>query len=168
MGSFFITVIGLLLALKVSINLTRKLIMKTTILTCALLLTACTNTPTIITFNDQSVGTYNPAAGCASLLLQQDCSKVIGATRNIKIDETELRIAGSADGRTVLIMSKPTLAPDIIGLKRGAAAVKSFFIRKGIDIVETKVIYGDNVIVGYHYTVDVDGYSYLKTLTIRP
>jgi hypothetical protein len=141
--------------------------MKKTIMTGVILLAACTNTPTIITFNDQSVGTYNPAAGCDSLLLKQDCSKIIGASRNIKIDEIELRIAGSADGRVVLIMSKPALSTDTIALEQGTAAVKTFFLRKGIDIVETKAIYGDNIIVGYHYTFDIDGYSYLKTLTIN-
>jgi hypothetical protein len=140
--------------------------MKKTVLTCFMFLSACTNTPTIITFNDQSVGTYNPAAGCTSLQLSQDCSKVIGATRHIKIDEIELRIAGSADGRVLLVMSKPTLSPDTAALKRGATAIKNFLLSKGIDIIESKAIYGDNLIVGYHYTFDTDGYSYLKALTI--
>jgi hypothetical protein len=141
--------------------------MKKTILTCILLISACTNTPTIISFNDQSVGTYNPAAGSTSLQLKQDCSKIIGATRHIIIDEIELRIAGSADGRVLFVMSKPTLSPDTQALKRGANAVKNFLLSKGVVIIESKAIYGDNIIVGYHYTFNVDGYSYLKALTIK-
>ncbi len=141
--------------------------MKNLIFTGFLLLASCTNTPTIINFNDKSVGTYNPAAGCVSLLLKQDCSKIIGATRHIEIDAIELRIAGSVDGRVILIMSKPTLAPDTIALKEGAAAIKNFFFKKAIKLIEAKVIYGDNIIVGHHYSFDVDAYSHLKTLTVN-
>jgi hypothetical protein len=142
--------------------------MKNLIFTGFLLLASCTNTPTIINFNDKSVGTYNPAAGCVSLLLKQDCSKIIGATRHIEIDTIELRIAGSVDGRVILIMSKPTLAPDTVALKEGAAVIKNFFLKKAIKLIEAKVIYGDNIIVGHHYTFDVDAYSHLKTLTVKP
>ncbi len=133
------------------------------------LLTACTNTPTTISFNNQSVGTYNPTAGCTKLLLQQDCSKVVGATRNIIIDEIELRIAGSLDGRALLIMSKPKILarPDNVALKNGKTAVDNFFARRDIAIVETKPIYGNNVIIGFHYTFDVDGYSQLKKLSSK-
>ncbi len=132
------------------------------------LLTACTNTPTIISFNDQSIGTYNPTAGCSKLLLQQDCSRAVGATRNITIDEIELRIAGSINGRALLIMSKPRLArPDSVALKNGKIAVDNFFARRDIAIIETKPIYGNNVIIGFHYTLDVDGYSQLKALSTK-
>ena len=65
-------------------------------------------------------------------------------------------------------MSKPTLAPDTIALKEGATAIKNFFLKKAIKLIEAKVIYGDNIIVGHHYTFDVDAYSHLKTLTVKP
>jgi hypothetical protein len=142
--------------------------MKNLIFTGFLLLASCTNTPTIISFNDKFVGTYNPAAGCVGLLLKQDCSKIIGATRHIEIGAIELRIAGSVDGRVVLIMSKPTLAPDIIALKEGDAAIKNFFLKKAIKLVEAKAIYANSIIVAHHYTFDVDAYAYLKTLTVEP
>jgi len=133
------------------------------------LLAACTNTPTIITFNDQSLGTYNPTAGCTQLLLQQDCSKVVGATRNIIIDDIELRIAGSSNGRSLLIMSKPKVLarPNSVALKSGKIAVDNFYAKRNIAIIETKAIYGNNVIIGFHYTFDVDGYSPLKELSIK-
>lgn len=141
--------------------------MKTILLTCLVFLTACTNTPTIITFNDQSVGTFNPTAGCHSLLLTQDCSKITGATKKIKIDEIRLRIAGSTDGRNLLIMSNTTLSPDTIALKNGKTAVDNFFTRKDIEIVNTKVIYGNNIILGHYYTFDIDGYTLLKQLAVK-
>ena len=147
---------------------TRVFIMKYLTFACFLLLAACATSPTIISFNDKSVGTFNPAAGCLSLLLKQDCSKIIGATRHIKIDGVELRIAGGVNGRVVLIMSKPTLAPDSIALGDGTVAVKRFFLKKAIQLVEAKVIYGDNIIIGHHFTFDVDAYTDLKTFAVTP
>jgi len=141
--------------------------MKHLILTSFLLLAACTNTPTVISFNEKSVGIYNPAASCVGLLLNQDCSKLTGATRHIEIDTIELRIAGSADGRVLLVMSKPTLTPDETALTDGVAAIKKFLLRKAIRPVATKLIYGDNTILGYHYTFDIEVYSHLKMLTAR-
>ncbi|WP_444930772.1 hypothetical protein ACJJIF_03025 [Microbulbifer sp. SSSA002] len=130
------------------------------------LLSGCVSTPEQVSFNGEVVGTYGPAAGCGTLLLNQDCSQMSGAKRAIEIEGIPLRVAGGEEGKVVFIMSKPMFSPDEVALRNGAEAIKKLMESKGIEILTTKVVYGNGITFGVHYTFDTDGYKYLQELSI--
>lgn len=135
-------------------------------ITSALLIAGCAGTPPSIEYNKEIVGTYSTTAGCGTLSLDQDCSQMSGATRNIRIKDRDLRIAGSEDGKIVLVMSKPKFLPDEEVLKEGSQEIEKIFESRGLGILSTKVIYGSGKVFGVHYTLDGDGYSNLKQLSV--
>lgn len=139
---------------------------KIIILISVLLLSSCANTPATVSFNGESVGTYSASTGCGTLKLDSDCSQMSGSTRNIKIDGTELRIAGGDAGKIIFIMSMPKFMPDENAITRGSKSIESFLQSKSIKVLETKVMYGSGKVFGVHYTLDGDGYSLLKALSI--
>ncbi len=130
------------------------------------LLAGCVSAPKEVTFNNQTVGTYSTAAGCHTLQLKQDCSQLSGSTRNIEINGIKLRASGSEDGKIIFIMSKPKFIPDQLALKTGASEIEAFLTNNGISILGTKVMYGSDRVFGVQYSLDGDGYSLIKGLTV--
>ncbi|MCW8128568.1 hypothetical protein [Microbulbifer halophilus] len=139
---------------------------KYTLTACALLLSGCVSVPSSVVYNDKTVGTYSTAAGCNTLHLEQDCSQMKGATRDIRINAIDLRIAGSQDGRTVFVMSQPKFLPDEEALKAGSKAIEDLLKNSDLDILNTRVMYGSGRVFGVHYTLSGDGYSQLKQLSV--
>lgn len=99
-------------------------------------------------------------------MLTEDCSGLSGAKRAIEIGGVPLRIAGGEGGEIVFVMSKPTFTPDEAALKSGAKAIEELMEVKGVEVLSTKVMYGNGLTFGIHYTFKSDGYSHLKELSI--
>lgn len=133
-----------------------------------LVMTGCVSTPESVVYNEQTVATYSTAAGCGTLILDQDCSQMSGSTRKIELEDIKLRIAGGNGGKVIFIMSMPNFSPDEVALNKGSKAVEKYLLEKGIKTIATKVMYGAGKVFGVHYTLDGDGYSELKMLTVKP
>lgn len=131
----------------------------------SLVLTACVSAPASFEYNGKTLGTYSTAAGCGTLKLEQDCSQMTGATRNISIEGNDLRISGSENGKIVFVMSKPTFLPDEAALSKGTRDIEALLQARGLEILETKVVVGSGTVFGVHYTLSGDGYSELSQLT---
>lgn len=138
---------------------------KLIILASILLMTACVTTPSSISFDGEEVGTYKLSAGCKTLQLSQDCSELSGATKNIEIEGTALRISGSDDGSIIFIMSSHKFIPDEQEISDGAKKLKSYLADSNVKVLETKVMYGNDVLFGVHYTLNQDGYTLLQDLS---
>jgi hypothetical protein len=98
--------------------------------------------------------------------LDQDCSIWTGAKRTIRINEKEINVAGSADGKIVLIMDNK-LVTDNAKLSLCCRLVKEKLLANGIGIIKiTKFIMGKKD-YAYIFDLDNDGYSFLKNLTVE-
>lgn len=119
------------------------------------------------------------AASCQSPYeLTQDCSIWSGAKREIQIEGFAVRIAGSFDGRTVLVMDKNWL---LNAFKTGLVfetkdfaseanntsfdAVKNTLLANGIKVERVVTMASLGSIYGYYLFLDSDGYSLLKRYT---
>ena len=107
--------------------------------------------------------------------LTQDCSVLSGAKRKIWIQGHKIKIAGSADGKIVLVMDPhPFLTAAITGATFWLAdaqsaennesfyQVRSLLQAKGVEIIKVVPINSFGSIDGYFLELDKDGYSILK------
>lgn len=113
-------------------------------------------------------------------LLEQDCSYFSGATRTVEFDGHKLRIAGSNDGRILMVTEdSPILHGVTDGLTLGFSdtrsdaniecfeVVKVKLLSSNINIIRTiKIVDGYGRIDGYLLELDSDGYSLLKEYSI--
>jgi len=105
--------------------------------------------------------------------LEQDCSIWSGATRSIVIDGFKVNVAGSKDGKVVLVMDAK-LFSKIWSKKQSQASNNSFHaIKKALDEEKIEIIrvrpiksFGD--IYGYVLELAEDGYSILKKFSSNP
>lgn len=98
--------------------------------------------------------------------LDQDCSSWSGAKRTIKINEKEIKVAGSTDGKIILIMDKQ-FVPDDARLSSCFQLVKEKLLSNGIGIIKvTKLVTGKKD-YGYILELNGDGYSILKNYTVK-
>lgn len=133
----------------------------------ALSLSSCVSVPESVVYRGMTVSTYSTAAGCGTLSLDQDCSQMSGSTRKIEIQGIPLRVSGSEDGKTIFVMSMPSFMPDEEALSNGTQALDDWFKEQEINITTTKVMYGSGKVFGVHYTLNKDGYSNLKALSVK-
>lgn len=136
------------------------------VMTSCLWFGGCITTPDSVVFDGESVGTFSVASGCNKLGLDEDCSGMTGATREISIDGLPLRAAGGDNGRIVFLMSDRLMVPDEGALRAGAIKVKNYLEEKGIQIIETKVMYSNETLAGVHYRANGDAYAHIKDLTV--
>jgi len=138
----------------------------------AALASGCATTPEVAE-TDEVVSTT--LSKCSDYDLTQDCSYWSGAKRKIRIDEFEVRIAGSTAGDFILIMdanlAENVLSDDIrlrIGKDKHSTYVNESYrvVEKrlgehGISIVKTIRLGKVSEIDGYIIELDGDGYSVL-------
>lgn len=137
------------------------------LLTTLVLATGCVSTPTTAEYLGKQVPAISMTQGCDDLGLDQDCSGLSGGTRLIEIEGTILRMAGGQGGQVVFLMSKPKMIPDQQAIRTGGKAVEAFLQSKGINVVETKVMYSNSTLGGVWYRFDGNAYELLKPLTIQ-
>ncbi len=98
--------------------------------------------------------------------LDQDCSSFSGAKRTIKINEKEMNIAGSADGKIVMVTNNQ-IVTNKARLALCCCLIKEKLLANGIRIIKvTKFIVG-NKEYAYIFDLDNDGYSFLKNFTVE-
>ena len=106
---------------------------------------------------------------------EQDCG-MSGAQRVINIDGTDVRVAGSADGRTVLVMDahpifNAFMQPPLMlnnpvhseAVNDGCLAVQKVMDKNEIEVLLTRPVKSLGNIDGYVLELDGDGYSLLKS-----
>lgn len=109
------------------------------------------------------------------VVFTEDCSSLSGATRAIKIENYKMKIASSADGKTILVMdNSPILNSFKSGLtlgtkdyssessKDGFEAVKRILSANNIKINRVVVIESAGSVFGYIVELSEPGYEVLK------
>ena len=139
---------------------------KALVLVTCFLLASCVSIPPSVMFNGESVKTFEASAGCGAMMLDTDCSQISGSTREIEIEGIKLRVCSGEKGKIRFVMSMSKFMPDEGALIKGSKAIEKLLKSKRVTIVSTKVMYGSGTIFGVHYSLDDDGYSYLKNLSI--
>ena len=140
----------------------------------ALTLAGCAATPTVPDTSDaESINTISMT--CQSPYeLAQDCSGWSGATRTVMIDGFEVKVAGSADGKVILVMDAHLMANTFsdIGLLNSPTnskasndsfyAVRSLMTAAGIQIQRVRPLRSFGNVNGYILELTSDGYTVLK------
>lgn len=104
--------------------------------------------------------------------LDQDCSSWSGATREIEIETVRMKVAGSRDGRTVLIAG-PDASADMLKGSHGQVTRVAYEVAKrrlsesGIKIVNVTPVASVGVLYGYLIMTDTDSYSILKAPSVE-
>ncbi len=96
-------------------------------------------------------------------VLERDCSSWSGPTRRIETRGVAIKVAGSADGRTIALMSPSAWKPRFP--LEGYAAVEAELRSHDIRIRNITTIGTFGTIQGYILELDGDGYSILKELS---
>lgn len=96
-------------------------------------------------------------------VLEQDCSSWSGPTRRIEVRGVTIKVAGSADGRTIALMSSSAWKPQFP--LEGYAAVEAELRSHNMEIRNITTIETFGTIQGYIFELDRDGYSILKELS---
>jgi len=112
--------------------------------------------------------------------LIQDCSNFSGAQREILIDGQKLKVAGTADGKVILVMNNNYMRNELtLALTLGIAennsresndamsAVEKLFSENGIGILKKTRMGTRLTTVGYLLELDQDGYSLLKKYSVH-
>ncbi len=98
--------------------------------------------------------------------LGQDCLKK-RPNRTIRIGDQEMKIAGSSDGKVVLIMNMQELFIDDASALACLELVRNELLTKGGITVQKAVnVMFDRKIRGFFLELDGDGYSFLKNYTV--
>ncbi|MDJ0852556.1 MAG: hypothetical protein QNK04_29660 [Myxococcota bacterium] len=141
------------------------------LLAAASLLIACaTHPPPLVVDDAQGVEPVSGmSAGCSKPFeLERDCSIWDGANREILIESTEIKVAGSEDGRHVLMM-----APSLVGgsfkgqdhltneTNRRYHLVKGVLASRDIAVIRVIPMVQSGAVVGYFLELDGDGYEVL-------
>jgi PBP1b-binding outer membrane lipoprotein LpoB len=144
-----------------------KTIYYLTAISMALLLSGCVSTPPSVTYNGEQI----PTVGFLSLScskpydLSQDCSSISGAKRKILFDNHEVRIAGTEDGTTILIMAKGAIKLETMKLTIATSAIEDYLVEQGFTVLGREAVAGNGEIAGYFLIFDGDAYSLLREFT---
>lgn len=102
--------------------------------------------------------------------LTQDCSDLSGARREVIIEGIRLKVAGSEDGKIVLIMDSKTIGEGFKtpieqsskNINLGYNAVKKELTEQNIQIEKAVAVKLLDQVRGYYLILDGDGYSIIK------
>ncbi|HVZ42700.1 MAG TPA: hypothetical protein VHA82_02735 [Ramlibacter sp.] len=129
----------------------------------ALAIAGCATIPTSATYRGQKVGTINAVTmSCSSpFALTQNCS-TSGPNLKVRAGKLIVRVAGSADGRIVVIMTEEPI-PSQAHSEEAVDAVSPLVAPTGAHIIkmDALVLIGGTV-AGYMIQFDRDVYSVLK------
>ena len=90
-----------------------------------------------------------------------------GAKRLINFDGKLVKIAGSADGTTVLVMNDKSTSFNTVKLKRVGFAIEQLLANEGATLLELKASAANKDLVAPLFVYDKDVYSTLKTYTVE-
>ncbi len=141
---------------------------------CVAIISGCVSSPIVKDAKDEEMISSLFATCNDPYELSEDCSIFSGATRSIYIDNFEIKIAGSADGKTVLIMdTEIAYNACIAGLtfslitnsqraNRSYELIKQELNKKGLPISKVQPFGSYGNVDGYFIHSNEDIYSYLK------
>jgi hypothetical protein len=100
--------------------------------------------------------------------LGQDCSKKSRANRTIRIKDQEMKIAGSNDGKVVLIMNMQERFIDDASALACFELVRNELLAKGgITVLKAVNVMRARKIRGFFLELDGDGYLFLKNYSVE-
>lgn len=138
------------------------------ILAITVLMTGCISVPTSVNYNGTEIPAVSPSSDCNKpYALDQDCSGMSGAKRKIEFENNIVRIAGSADGTTIFVMSNKKFGFDTMRLTITSSAIEAFLVEKGFNVIETQAMAVNGEIAGYYFVFDGDIYSIMKEFSIE-
>jgi hypothetical protein len=131
-------------------------------------LVGCVTTPSIVSYKGQPVPAVSAVSmSCTSpYALTQDCSAWSGAALRIKLKDRVVKVAGSADGKTILVMTDQKTLPTQYETEQAADSVQEVAIARGVKLVKLEALAIGGSVPGYILTFDSDVYSLLKTSSI--
>lgn len=142
------------------------------------LLQGCVSTPRVYdATKEESLNTL--ATTCSSpYQLTRDCSNMSGAMRKVKMGEVVLAVAGSDDGRVVMVMDPSAVSHALSDFfllnspthsqanNSGYYTLSQFLATKGVTVTRVRAMESLGNIDGYMLELDKDGYSLLEALPV--
>lgn len=133
---------------------------------------ACANSPVLV---PDAAG--RPIVGATSVNckkpveLPRDCSSISGPKRLIEVSGVRMRIAGSADGRTILLAGPNPNSDSLAGAhaqitNSAYEVVKRELVRRGIRMTRVDPIASMGSLFGYLVYYDGDAYTALETFAL--
>jgi len=99
----------------------------------------------------------------------QDCSNFNGAQRAVLIDGIECRVAGSSDGKTILLQGIAKYLPSQktreVEVNECFAVVKQVLIDDGLDLIRTLPVGKNGSLMAYIVEFNSDAYALLTSST---
>lgn len=140
------------------------------ILATAASLSGCISTPGIVSYKGQPVAAVSAVSmSCTSpYSLTQDCSAWSGAALRVKLKERVVKVAGSADGKIVLVMTDQKTLPTQYETEQAADSVQEVATSRGAKLMKLEALAIGANVPGYILTFDTDVYSQLKKSAVGP
>lgn len=150
--------------------------MKFVLVILGVLLSGCVSTPLVEqAVSEEAINTV--AMTCESpYRFEQDCSEWLGAAREITLAGRPIRVAGSADGRIVMVKDPNIFVntlKDVFVLNSPShsrannasfGVLRDFLVASGVVIKRVRPLRSFGNTDGYVLELDRDGYSFLKAL----
>lgn len=133
--------------------------------TLAASLSGCvTAPPATVTFQGRPVPTVSAASMSCSEphKLEQDCSIWSGAALVVQPERLAVKVAGTADGRIVLVQTTVAVLPPQLLAEQAADAVLVFARAQGASLTKMEALAIGHHVPGYILHFDRDVYTALK------
>ena len=92
----------------------------------------------------------------------QSCNGFFGSSKKIQINDAKMRIAGSDDGKSVMVMKSSVLTLAFTSAGKTLDEIRQVLSENSISVLNVKAIKYSNNLEGYIISLDGDGYSVLK------
>jgi hypothetical protein len=141
------------------------------IATVGVALTACISTPTVVSHKGLPVTAINAVSMSCSdpYALAQDCSVWSGATLRVKLSDLTSKVAGTSDGRVILVMSEKRglLTPTQYQAELAADAVQAAAATVDAKLLKLEGLATGGSVPGYILHFDKDVYTTLKKSAVE-
>ena len=125
----------------------------------------CTSTPAHVSYKGLSVPARNTfAASCRKPTAFEDCNAWKGPKRLVQIGGLAFRVAGSTDGRQVIVMTD-RIETQLV-YEQAATQVERVATDLGAKLVRVEGLASFEAVDGYVLTFDRDVYSTVKTYSV--
>lgn len=146
-----------------------KITVSLSLLACAIF-AGCASVPPQIDFYGRSVPTVSAfsVGKDKPYPLAQDYSSMVWADRMIDFKGTRVRVAGSADGKVVMLMADTKMDYKSMIIANVAQQMEAHFATQGIKLLEIKAAaMSATDIAAYYLVFDQDVYTSLKAMTVE-
>lgn len=138
------------------------------LIACCMTLSACGTVTSIVPDAEGVEHVSAIGMGCNKPYeLTQTCSGFSGATHLVEVADFQYKIAGTEDGKVVLMMSAKQLSDAASGRSTETANVayevtKKYLMDEGVNITLAEPVSSGALLAGYIITTDGDAYSLLS------